>query len=157
LLSLSLERLGSLRAIIKLKHLKEKIIMWKWYKNGVKYLQSYDVDSACLGCLLFGVLIALGFYDFLRSVNPLWFYILGTGFLSAPLYKFTKRSKLAFEPEVIVKRVEVSAKKAPAKKKTTVKKATTKKATATKKAPAKKPVAKKAPAKKSTAKKTTKK
>jgi len=120
--------------------------MWKWYKNGVKYLQSYDVDSACLGCLLFGVLIALGFYDFLRSVNPLWFYILGTGFLSAPLYKFTKRSKLAFEPEVIVKRVEVPAKK------TTVKKASAKKIVAKKKT-----VAKKAPAKKTTAKKTTKK
>ena len=126
--------------------------MLKWYLNGIKYLKSFDIDSVCLGAFLLGIMVGT-LPSPAASVNPLIYFILGVGLISAPTYKFIKREDLAFEPEVIVKTVikEVPAKKKPVAKKAAVKKAVAKKPAA-KKTPAKKPVAKKAPAKKTTKK-----
>lgn len=135
--------------------------MWKWYKNGIKYLHSYDIDSVCLGAFFLGIMVgSLCVSCGITNINPMVYFTLGVGFLAAPVYKFIKRGKLSFKPEVIVKTVvkEIPAKtksatkkKAPAKK-TTTKKASAKKATVKKTATKKTSTAKKAPAKKTTKK-----
>ena len=126
----------------------------KWYKDGIKFLQTYDIDSAVFGAFLLGIMIG-AFDGALQNVNPIIYFALGVGFLSPVMYKFILRDKETFEPKVIIKTVvkEVAAKKKPAAKKAAVKKPTATKKAAVKKAPAKKkPAVKKAPAKKTTKK-----
>ena len=119
--------------------------VFNWYKNGIKYLQSWDIDSIALGAFFLGITVAT-LTPKLCRINPMITFALGVGFIIVPTYKFFRRQELSFGPEVIVKTV---VKTAPAKK-PAAKKAPVKKATATKKPAAKKTTTKKAPAKKAT-------
>ena len=78
--------------------------MWKWYRDGIKFLHTFDIDSVCLGSFLLGIMVG-ALNSPVASVNPLIYFVLGVGFLSAPTYKFIKRKRLSFAPEVIVKTI----------------------------------------------------